>query len=52
MLASFMSFLASDTRNSPEHITALNTDLLDRISRLVRGVKTSAEEDLGDEALI
>jgi hypothetical protein len=52
VLASFMSFLASDTRNSPEHITALNTDLLDRISRLVRGVKTSAEEDLGDEALI
>ncbi len=52
VLSSFMSFLASDMRTSPEHITPLNTDILDRISRLARGVNTSPEEDLGDEALI
>lgn len=52
VLSSFMSFLASDMRTSPGHITSLNTDILERISTLVRGVKTSPEEDLGDEALI
>ena len=52
VLSSFMSFLASDMRNSPGQITPLNTDILERISTLVRGVKTSPEEDLGDEALI
>jgi len=52
VLSSFMSFLASDMRNSPGHITPLDTDLLDRIGTLVSEVKTSPEEDLGDEALI
>lgn len=52
VLSSFMSFLASDMRNSPAHVTPLNTDIFDSISRLVRGVNTSPEEDLGDEALI
>ena len=52
VLSSFMSFLASDMRNSPAHITALNADLLDRIGTLVKEVRTSPEEDLGDEALI
>jgi prlF antitoxin for toxin YhaV_toxin len=52
VLSSFMSFLASDMRNSPGHITPLDSDVLDRIGRLVGEVKTSPEEDLGDEALI
>ena len=52
VLSSFMSFLASDMRNSPGHITPLDSDVLDRIGTLVREVKTSPEEDLGDEALI
>ncbi len=52
VLSSFMSFLASDMRNSPGHITPVDGAVLDRIGTLVREVKTSPEEDLGDEALI
>lgn len=52
VLSSFMSFLASDMRNSPGHITPLSIDILESISTLVRGVKSSPEEDLGDEGLI
>jgi len=51
VLSSFMSFLASDMRNSPGHITPLDSGVLDRIGALVQDVKTSPEEDLGDEAL-
>jgi hypothetical protein len=52
VLSSFMSFLASDMRNSPVHITPLDSGDLDRIGTLVQEVKTSPEEDLGDEAPI
>jgi prlF antitoxin for toxin YhaV_toxin len=52
VLSSFMSFLASDMHRSPDHITPLDSDVLDRIGTLVGDVKTSPEEDLGDEALI
>jgi prlF antitoxin for toxin YhaV_toxin len=52
VLSSFMSFLASDMQNSPGHITPLDGDVLDRIGSLVREVKSSPEEDLGDERLI
>jgi len=52
VLSSFMSFLASDMRNSPGHITPLDSEALDRIGKLVEGVETSSEEDLGDEAPI
>ena len=52
VLSSFMSFLASDMHRSPGHITPLDSDVLDRLGTLVRDVKSSPEEDLGDEALI
>ena len=52
VLSSFMSFLASDMRNSPGRITPLDSGVLDRIGTIVEGVKTSPEEDLGDEAQI
>jgi PrlF antitoxin of toxin-antitoxin system YhaV/PrlF len=52
VLSSFMSFLASDMRNSPGHISPLDGGVLNRIGTLVQEVKTSPEEDLGDEALI
>jgi prlF antitoxin for toxin YhaV_toxin len=52
VLSSFMSFLASDMHHSPEHITPLDSDVLDRIGTLVREVRASPEEDLGDKALI
>lgn len=52
VLSSLMSFLASDMYRSPDHTTPLDSGVLDRIGTLVRDVKTSPEEDLGDEALI
>jgi prlF antitoxin for toxin YhaV_toxin len=52
VFSSLMSFLASDMYRSPDHITSLDSGILDRIGTLVRDVKTSPEEDLGDEALI
>lgn len=52
VLSCFMSFLASDMRHSPGHIRPLDSDVLTRIGTLVKEVKTSPEEDLGDEALI
>jgi len=52
VLSSFMSFLASDMLLSPGHITPLDSDALKRIGSLVKDVKTSPEDELGDEALI
>lgn len=52
VLSSFMSFLAADMQRSPEHITPLNSEVIEEIGTLVSDVKTTAEEDLGDEALI
>ena len=52
VLSSFMSFLAADMQRSPEHIAPLQYGVIEHIGKLVRDVKTSAEEDLGDEALI
>lgn len=52
VLSSFMSFLASDMRNSPGGLTPLDGDAIGRIGALVEGVKTSPEEDLGDEELM
>jgi hypothetical protein len=39
-------------RVHPERIAPVNASQMKRIGKLVRGVKTSAEEDLGDEALL
>jgi len=39
-------------QRSPGHITPLDSDVLDRIATLVSNVKTSPDDDLGDEALI
>lgn len=52
VLSSFMSFLAADMQRSPENIRPLEPSVVERIGALVKGVKSSAEEDLGDEALI
>jgi hypothetical protein len=51
VLASFLGFLSGDMRAHPERIAPVNASQMKRIGKLVRGVKTSAEEDLGDEAL-
>ena len=52
VLSSFISFLAADMQRSPDHIAPLDARGMDRIGTLVRNVNTTAEEDLGDEALI
>jgi hypothetical protein len=52
VLSSFMSFLAADMQRSPEHITQLDSGVIEHIGTLVSDVETSPEEDLGDEALI
>lgn len=51
-LATFMSFLAADMQRSPERIKPLDAALVKRVSALVKGVSTSDDEDLGDEALL
>jgi hypothetical protein len=52
VLSSFMSFLAADMQRSPEQIRPLDAELIRRARDLVGDVKSSLEEDLGDEALI
>ncbi len=52
VLSSFMSFLAADMQRSPEQIKPPDAGDLARARRLVGGVDTSPEEDLGDEALL
>ena len=51
-LATFMSFLAADMHRLPERIKPLDAALVKRVSALVKGVSTSDDEDLGDEALL
>jgi hypothetical protein len=52
VLFSFLSFLAADMQRSPERITPLDAAAMKRIGTLVNEVKTSVEENLGDEALL
>ena len=52
VFSSFMSFLAADLLRSPERITPLDSGAMKAIDTLVSDVKTSPEEDLGDEALL
>jgi len=43
---------AACVRRSPEHIKPLDAAAMEHIGTLVSNVKTSAEDDLGEEALI
>jgi hypothetical protein len=52
VLSSFMSFLAADMLRSPERITPLDAAAMKRAAKLVSDVKTSPDDDLGDEALL
>lgn len=47
-----MSFLVADMQRSPEHIRHLDAQAMERVNTLVSDVHNSAEEQLGDEALI
>jgi prlF antitoxin for toxin YhaV_toxin len=52
MLSTFLSFLASNIKSSPENIRPIEQGRLDRIGELTSGVNVDADEDLGDEGLI
>ncbi|MGA8037099.1 MAG: type II toxin-antitoxin system PrlF family antitoxin [Candidatus Acidiferrales bacterium] len=52
VVAAFLAFLAKDMQRNPGAIAPLDSDLTRRIDSLTDGVSVSADEDLGDEALI
>ncbi len=52
VIASFLSFLASDMARSPHRIRPLNATLAARMDRLTKGMTTDPDEDLGDDAVI
>jgi antitoxin PrlF len=52
VLAAFLAFLAQDMKENPQSIRPLDPELFAKIDRLTRGVRTSPDEDLGDEPLI
>lgn len=51
-LQTFLAFLAEGMRRKPEMIQPLDQALMRSMGELVKKVKVSCEEDLGDEALI
>jgi len=46
VLGSFLDFLARDIATHPQHVRAINADLAQRISSLVKGVKVDLEAAL------
>jgi len=52
VLSAFLAFLAQDMKENPQSIRPLDPELFARIDRLTRGVRTSFDEDLGDEPLL
>jgi hypothetical protein len=50
VMASFLAFLARDIATRPETIRPLDGKLARRIDRLVKGVKTNPDDDLGHVA--
>jgi hypothetical protein len=51
VFAAFMSFLASDMERRPDQLVELDSARIEEASRLVTGVESDEDEDLG-EALI
>lgn len=51
-LSVFLDFLAAEITRRPGDVTALDQALIERIGKLVDGVETLPDEDLGDEVLI
>jgi antitoxin PrlF len=52
VLSAFLAFLAQDMKENPQKIRPLDPALFAKIDRLTRGVRTSFDEDLGDEPLL
>lgn len=49
VISAFLSFIAKDM---PQHITELDSELMDRVDRLVGHIEVDPNEDLGDESLL
>jgi len=45
-IGSFLSFLASDIKDHPEHLSGLDTDLRDKLQSLVDGVEVDLDAPL------
>ena len=51
-MEAFLAFLSQDISNSPHRVLPLDSDLMERMNRLVDGVEVSSDEDLGPEVLL
>ncbi len=49
VLNQFLTFLANDIRQNPKHVSAVNTELVERISSLVSDVEIDLDSPLSDE---
>ena len=49
VLAKFLTFLANDISQNPHNVSAIDSDLLDRIRPLVSNVKIDLDSPLSDE---
>jgi len=49
VLEKFLSFLAEDIKKNPQHIQAINSDLVNRVQSLVGDVEFNLDEPLSDE---
>jgi antitoxin PrlF len=52
VVAAFLAFLAKEMKRDPQAIQPLDRALMKSIGELVKNVKVSSDENLGDEALI
>jgi len=49
VLTQFLTFLANDISKNPKNVSAVNTELVERISPLVSDVEIDLESPLSDE---
>lgn len=49
VISAFLSFISKDM---PQHITELDSELLNRVDKLVGHIEVDLNEDLGDESLL
>jgi antitoxin PrlF len=48
-LSQFLSFLAKDISDNPQHLSAISNELVGRVQSLVTGVKLDLDSPLSDE---
>lgn len=48
-LGQFLSFLAKDISDNPQHLSAISNDLVGRVQALVTGVELDLDSPLSDE---